>query len=150
MKERGILFSGAMVRALLAGTKTQTRRVVKQQDGVEADDDGPIYVHSPRCPGYCDYACPGHDLHGIGQSSPYGVPGDRLWVRETWCSCQRPTATAAGAPSSTADETFVQGGQQHAKGPHFNAEWEGPGPQTYRWRPSIFMPRWQPRASPWR
>jgi hypothetical protein len=56
MSERGILFSAPMVRALLAGTKTQTRRVVKVQEGsVQANSQ-----------------------------SPYGRPGDRLWVRETF------------------------------------------------------------------
>lgn len=56
MRERGILFSAPMVRALLAGTKTQTRRIVKPPIG------------------------------GInwGKRCPYGQPGDRLWVREKW------------------------------------------------------------------
>jgi len=75
MKERPILFSDAMVRAILAGTKTQTRRAVKpqparmtesQQRGrffwFESGDEG--NVREGRC--------------------PYGVPGDRLWVRETF------------------------------------------------------------------
>lgn len=56
MSARGILFSAPMVRALLAGTKTQTRRAVKvQEDIVHADS-----------------------------RSPYGQPGDRLWVRESF------------------------------------------------------------------
>lgn len=77
MKEHPILFSGPMVRALLAGTKTQTRRVVKGvgpahaqaisfADGAwqYADNDGWHAARPPRC--------------------PYGAPGDRLWVRETF------------------------------------------------------------------
>lgn len=85
MKERPILFSGPMVRALLAGTKTQTRRIVKPAPGPEfwdhagyelviCDDglmrfawkeDGKVSPYSPevRC--------------------PYGHRGDRLWVKET-------------------------------------------------------------------
>jgi hypothetical protein len=56
MNERGILFSAPMVHALLAGTKTQTRRAVKAREGsVHADS-----------------------------RSPYGRPGDHLWVRETF------------------------------------------------------------------
>lgn len=58
MKERPILFSAPMVRAILAGTKTQTRRVVKPQPA------GP-------------WAAPGKT------ACPYGLPGDRLWVKET-------------------------------------------------------------------
>lgn len=62
-RERPILFSGPMVRALLDGRKTQTRRVVNPQPATSSDGRacGPI-----RC--------------------PYGAPGDTLWVRETWCS----------------------------------------------------------------
>lgn len=63
MKERPILFSGPMVRALLAGTKTQTRRVVKPQPAGE-------------------WAVPGKT------ACPYGQPDDRLWVRETWMDLQ--------------------------------------------------------------
>ena len=62
MKERPILFSAPMIRALLAGTKTQTRRVVKpvqlRADGMWPAGRDPV----PDC--------------------PYGQPGDRLWVRE--------------------------------------------------------------------
>lgn len=56
MSERGILFSAPMVRALLPGTTTQTRRAVKVREG---------------------------SVHADSQS-PYGRPGDRLWVRETF------------------------------------------------------------------
>lgn len=61
MSERGILFSAPMVRALLAGTKTQTRRAVKAAEGI---------VHA-------------------NSRSPYGRPGDRLWVRESFCAYGR-------------------------------------------------------------
>lgn len=83
MKERPILFSGPMVRALLAGTKTQTRRVVKFPDNphphfggrapllLALDDEGiELYLHSSV-------------LHKAIRC-PYGRPGDRLWVRETF------------------------------------------------------------------
>lgn len=84
--ERPILFNGAMVRALLSGAKTQTRRVMKPQ---------------PE-PTPSDYPTPGHrwpskahqtmlhveaemqKLTGLaGHACPFGQPGDRLWVRET-------------------------------------------------------------------
>ncbi len=66
MKERPIMFSGEMVRAILEGRKTQTRRVWKRPELRKADWE-------------------------IGDSSiacPYGEVGDRLWVRETWCGGQ--------------------------------------------------------------
>ncbi|MCC2632133.1 MAG: hypothetical protein K0S48_19 [Ramlibacter sp.] len=86
MKERPILFQGAMVRALLAGTKTQTRRAVKPQpwasccieEGMEGE---PPFVYSAL-----GGDGPGHDVHETRSPCrcPYGAPGDRLWVRETF------------------------------------------------------------------
>ena len=76
MKERPILFSGAMVRALLADAKTQTRRVVKMESHqqIEQRDDGRDWPWMYDGERDADYwmAC------------PYGQPGDRLWVREAW------------------------------------------------------------------
>ena len=83
-RERGILFSGAMVRALLDGRKTQTRRIVKGDwSGTEGAKwltrDGGVSYAPCR-----DELCRG-TLDQIGDEArcPYGVPGDRLWVRET-------------------------------------------------------------------
>ena len=82
MKERPILFSAPMVRALLAGTKTQTRRVMKPQlvYGTVAGLFNSWYL--PRSEG-------GGTLYPNGKEKilglcPYGQPGDRLWVRETF------------------------------------------------------------------
>ena len=76
MKERPILFSGAMGRALLADAKTQTRRVVKMESHqqIEQRDDGRDWPWMYDGERDADYwmAC------------PYGQPGDRLWVREAW------------------------------------------------------------------
>lgn len=69
MKERPILFSAPMVRALLAGKKTQTRRVVKGEalQWLKRDKFAPAFVSDAG-----NHLC------------PYGQPGDRLWVREAW------------------------------------------------------------------
>ena len=82
MKERPILFSGPMVRALLDGSKTQTRRVMKPQliYGTVAGLFNSWYL--PRSEG-------GGTLYPNGKEKilgtcPYGQPGDRLWVREAW------------------------------------------------------------------
>lgn len=71
MRERPILFSGPMVRAILAGNKTQTRRIVKPwvpRLGVDAVPADVSYLP--------DFTC-------YRATSPYGQPGDRLWVRES-------------------------------------------------------------------
>jgi hypothetical protein len=106
MKSRPILFSAPMVRALLAGTKTQTRRLVKPQppfgcryliNGAnnaalcQSLDNPAVWV--PPTPSSVDHRLP----------CPYGRPGDRLWVKETWRTVRsldhvKPTALAAGAP----------------------------------------------------
>ncbi len=76
LKERPIIFSGAMVRAIHEGRKTQTRRVVKTPHG-----------YNPRH--YLGVVAGLHVWEGVdkwgGQlACPYGAAGDRLWVRETW------------------------------------------------------------------
>lgn len=74
MKERPILFSGPMVRAILDGSKTQTRRVVKgiALDWLEPEVFTPEFVANPD-----NHLC------------PFGQPGDLLYVRETWAEGSR-------------------------------------------------------------
>jgi hypothetical protein len=72
MRERPILFTGPMVRTILAGTKTKTRRVVK-----------PRKDRGTGCPlAACELA--GEINAGRFENSAYGQPGDCLWVREAW------------------------------------------------------------------
>lgn len=101
VKERPILFSGPMVRAILDGRKTQTRRVVKPQ---------PIWVYDCSVPVLTTDADPNAAIR-----CPYGVPGDRLWVRETF-------------------------GRQWRHGFIYRADVETPIPAG-GWEPSIHMPR---------
>lgn len=84
MAERPILFSGPMVRAILAGTKTQTRRVVKPQPQPNGGE-GFHPVRPYACPdGRWNWVLAATGMGGDPFQSPYGVPGDLLWVRETW------------------------------------------------------------------
>lgn len=161
MTERPILFSDQMVRALLAGTKTQTRRVVKPQPfddpsghGVQWDGGKPLldagygatYLHTSRqsieriVPKFC----------------PYGQSGDRLYVKEKHAfldvrksaMSQFPlgpqNGNAVGPDVWNLDVEYSDGTENE-----FSVEGEKPK-QTrergeYGWRPSIHMPRWASR-----
>ncbi len=138
MKERPILMSAPMVRAILrdTDTKTQTRRVIKprlvceceQPDWRPSRIDWIGYKYEGRDGWFC-HKC-GSGLRAIDEWSshgilcPYGQPGDRLWVRETW--------------------------RQDAKGgelAHYKADENGRGYWIGKWHPSIFMPRWASRIT---
>jgi len=69
MTEKPILFSAPMVRAIIEGRKTQTRRVIKPQPEKDLD---PMTVIAAWDAGFIDVKC------------PYGRTGDHLWVREQW------------------------------------------------------------------
>ena len=149
MKERPILFITEMVRALLDGRKTQTRRVMKPQpktcEGHTPNWQSQIldwvgYKYSNREHWFC-HTC-GIGLHHIDEYSahgiicPYGQAGDHLWVRETWADmvCVASTEKGKGKGESnpiyksTADSTELKILQGH-------------------WKPSIFMPRWASRIT---
>lgn len=119
MKEIPILFSAPMVRAILDGRKTQTRRIVKLPRGWA--DKYPI----------CDpFAMPPavwwwngvHERVGVRQECPYGQPGDRLWVREAF--------SAMGDKSRQASPIFYRADR---------------ATDNCGWTPSIHMPRWASR-----
>ena len=93
MRERPILFSAPMVRAILDGTKTQTRRLVRNETKAcaacfaeavphnQGDGGAGVFGSDP----YLRVAACDHEDHAGGRiRCPQGVPGDRLWVRETW------------------------------------------------------------------
>ena len=129
MKERPILFSAPMVRAILDGRKTQTRRVVKPQPSQELLDD---YAQIRR-----ERGVQKDDAEMLSEClpCPYGFPGDRLWVRETWARDDEDGALMYRADVGCDDDA--------------NA-WERgriEGVSRYRWRPSIHMPRWASRIT---
>jgi len=133
MDEKPILFSGEMVRAILQGRKTQTRRVIKPQPVQDPDESWRFEIH-PRS----GYNTERTMRHYLPDRCRYGKPGDRLWVRETWV-CYDPSD-----------------GEQYYKEPIPESKPEGIG-IAYRadhsedpgegWRPSIFMPRWASRIT---
>ena len=130
MKERPILFSGPMVRALLAGRKTQTRRVVKGEALRWLDEAGfdPTFVADPA-----NLLC------------PYGVPGDRLWVKETWALHERFTDVARVVYAASQGQSWSE---MHRDVPVETAVTRyAPKPFQEGLRPSIHMPRWASRLT---
>jgi len=147
MKERGMIFNSEMVRAILNGRKTQTRRVIKGVDGAtsfnpEWDINGEeIFVVL----GEKDRTGMNPVLGAI--SCPFGAGGDRIWVRETF---QGPLVS---------EELFEEYGAypERFEIPQYceYAADGGPRPEYcdlednlhYGWRPSIHMPRWASRLN---
>lgn len=123
MKERPILFSGPMIRALLDDRKTQTRRVVKPPP--KWAERYPICNPSGMAAGHQVWWWDGqYERVGVAQDCPYGAPGDRLWVRE---ALECANGEALGYP---ADGTWLP-----------NTEWQWQRKKI----PSIHMPRWASR-----
>lgn len=133
MIERPIPFSAPMVRAILAGHKVQTRRVVKithRTPSLAACLTPPVGPVRPRL---------------AAEFCPYGMPGDRLWVRETHqfdAPCDGTWAHTSFYGCKGASLDMIP---QHYRSPRhclFKATYQGV-PTT--WRPSIHMPRWASR-----
>lgn len=149
-KERPILFSASMVKAILAGAKTQTRRVVTVHwhKGTRALPYEPWFVEED---GRLLVDCSERDdSHGNGDyrefascmPCPYGRPGDRLWVRETWqhTSTERAglACVAYRADGVALDAFYDNGGEGDFMRVGSFATYP---PVIGKWRPSIFMPR---------
>lgn len=138
-KERPILFSGPMVRALLDGSKTQTRRAMKPQ---------PTHFNPAGVPRRVIPTGGPSDVIRC----PYGQPGDRLWVRETW---QGPLLQEFEADADP-DWHYASHIHQYQNPAHCEyAADGGPKPEYTNaddvmrqgWRPSIHMPRWASRIT---
>ncbi|HHV5433285.1 TPA: morphogenetic protein [Klebsiella pneumoniae] len=141
MKERGMIFNGEMVRAILDGRKTQTRRIMAPQP---ADDIERCIFPNPEAIGWKSSL---RHKHGstTAHFCHYGEPGDRIWVRETF---QGPLFDYDLMDSYCKDPTPFEK-------PEFCVyKADGvPAPEFYDaddelhccWRPSIHMPRWASR-----
>ncbi len=140
VKERPILFSCEMVRQILAGNKTQTRRVIKCTGQARKECAGAPYLAKPQSDkliyreGCAWDSIPWRTLPI--SKCPYGGPSDRLWVRETFC-CD--------------DNEYPNGNKEEMKNwmiyrasppnPYTADNWKG------YWLPSIHMPRWASRIT---
>ena len=149
-RERPIVFSGPMVQAILDGRKTQTRRLVKPQppdpDAVKKLAGGGYGWWNPEGserfvvtgPVWA-VRCIGPDVANKGITCPYGRPGDRLWVRETWAARECREYDPSGAFSMGTGEQEIL---YRAGGPG-----GGKGEPDYGWKSSIHMPRWASRIT---
>lgn len=125
VKEKPIIFGAPMIRALLAGTKTQTRRLVKPQPGLSAP-----YRACCDWENHYKIWVAVDDGDSRWWKCPYGVPGDRLWVRETWCP--------RSGGRLAMDEVCI---------PRYRADGELRPEWGFRWRSPIHMPRWASRIT---
>lgn len=183
MKERPILFSGPMVCAILSGEKTQTRRLVKPQPHDNGTGRWTWVLDSTArkqvgtfCFGIVDSDGDRFTDRGREQSTyvrcPFGRPGDRLWVRETWAeliavspATDRPMPIGPGERlidpptkwrNSRGQYSWNYDGKVVAYRANSNVEFcDGDGftcefsnrEDMPKWKPSIHMPRWASRIT---
>ncbi|HHQ2982797.1 TPA: hypothetical protein ACSPO3_000733 [Klebsiella pneumoniae] len=131
-----MIFNSEMVRAILDGRKTQTRRIMKIQpehsglglrrviDSKNGSDDGKYFWSSSD-------AC-GLKARSKSFACPFGAVGDRIWVRETWAEA------GASAPDL---KLYRANYPEHVPSIYENV----PPAEEIRWTPSIHMPRWASR-----
>lgn len=167
-KDRPIMMKAADVRAILDGRKTVTRRILKPRPpSSEAvrdrmGDDFHLYDSAKRGgrPGewciagsvgaVCEIAGLPNDYHW---RCPFGVPGDRLWVREGFAlACHNPENFFDGDEESedTHSVVYREGSDPNAKWDRYHENEKGEFVRQKKqikppWRPSIFMPRWASR-----
>lgn len=164
MKERGMIFNSEMVRAILDGRKTQTRRIMKVQpesnqlglllitDSTKHSDIGKYH--------WAESNATGNHVRSKLFSSPFGAVGERIWVRETW-------ATLVNEDGCYVDweDNLCKGDERSAariyrasceQRPGDYGLWSIPDDAYWKphtkehkfegaWRPSIHMPRWASR-----
>ncbi|EHK5379159.1 TPA: hypothetical protein OT292_003738 [Escherichia coli] len=115
MKERGMIFNDEMVRAILGGDKTQTRRIVEEK----------FYGRAVAA-----------EL--LARHCPYGQPGDRIWVRETYRVHGKATDVATLVYRASVRNSWTE--QTHRVPVEVCNK-----PVSEKWTPSIHMPRWASR-----
>lgn len=124
VKERPILFNTEMVKAVLEGRKTQTRRVIKMRDGSLAEDEDISTWEDGGLDKVMDFTI--NYPYWKELKCPYGKPGYRLWVRETYVP------------------NYFDINQEYGNNNGYKADWTASAAEVCKepkWKPSIFMPR---------
>ncbi|MDT7007316.1 MULTISPECIES: ASCH domain-containing protein [Klebsiella] len=145
MTERGMIFNAEMVRAILAGRKTQTRRIMKVQpesnqlglllitDSTKHSDIGKYH--------WAESNATGNHVRSKLFLCPFGAVGDRIWVREGFFPA--PLEMQSEPPRKTMWNIAYRDGMQMEK--LAPAEYNPTIYNYERWTPSIHMPRWASR-----
>ncbi len=143
MEERPILFSSEIVSAILDERKTQTRRIVKfpkhvmgTPGAVHEDGGGNWVAWSPGSHrGLAEFTKKAYP-NGEGFRCPYGKPGDRLWVRETWLHSDHYQPEGVFSPT-----------QLHYRVNATDADLKWLKEDGFKWKSPRFMPRWASRLT---
>lgn len=153
MKERGMIFNGEMVRAIMDGRKTQTRRIISN---VGADNCIPLQKRTKTKDGIYTHVMDAN-IYGL---CPFGKVGDRLWVRETWSDVNLEGAPAVAYRADDEVYDLMEDESLLDEDGAFN--YQDPRVSKYQfaawysdlisgvegnWRPSIHMPRWASRIT---
>ncbi|EAO1258419.1 hypothetical protein JGX82_003877 [Salmonella enterica] len=142
MKERGMIFNAEMVRAILDGKKTQTRRPIKWKQTrfteIAERDDGSLWPWAEDCERGGDiwFAC------------PFGEVGDRIWVRETWQVIHDHIDESSHVEYRTYAPSIPKEKDRYwhaVYAEHFGDE--SREDRGFPWRPAIHMPRWASRIT---
>lgn len=136
MKETGLIFKSPLVRAILEGRKTQTRRVVKRL---------PLRINRDANAMEIDVANIENGEFAKRVPCPMGKPGDRIYVREKWNPDPPCDGTWCYTQWAGCRQGQIEGVPERFRSPehcNFEASWQG-SPMT--WTPSIHMPKWAAR-----
>jgi len=151
MTERGMIFNAEMVRAILDGSKTQTRRIMKVQP--DSPDFGLLRIVESTARGdvgkyhWSESNACGNHIRSKLFTCPFGSIGDRIWVRETF---QGPLFDYDQMDAYSKESSMFEKPEFCV----YRADGK-PAPEYYdaddnlqcRWRPSIHMPRWASRIT---
>lgn len=121
MKERPIIFSSPMIRAIFDGRKTMTRRPLKLKDFGRSNTPGYEWTYRDKRMLWNDV-----NTELLLSKCPYGIPGDRLWVKETW-----------GKHKAGIDSVVYRADSENQRDKIIDNKWKSPR----------FMPRWASRLT---
>ncbi|HDQ4825818.1 TPA: hypothetical protein P9I81_000575 [Klebsiella pneumoniae] len=150
MTERGMIFNSEMVRAILDGRKTQTRRVMNVQP--ESNQFGLLHITSSTKRSdigkyhWAESNATGNHVRSKLFSCPFGSVGDRIWVRETWQAIH----DYCDENGHVDERRYARSIPRHRGNywhPVYEESWgnENREDREFPWRPSIHMPRWASR-----